>query len=413
MRVENLRRPAVKICINHCSVKAGSVKYSVPTLIALSLLLAWPAAFAQSTNVIVTVHNPIDVARTNETIVLDGAKLGGLLSVDDIQRIHVRDLESGQDLLTQAVDSNGDRTFDELIFQINIGPSATKKFALSAGKRVVPTAQQFKVYGRFVREREDDFAWENDRIADRAYGKALETSLIDPLTSSAVDVWVKSVRQLVINRWYMVDDYHNEHGEGGDFYDAGTTRGCGGNGIWRNGQLYGSANFVSTRVLANGPIRLIFELTYPAWDAGGMPVDEIKRVTLDAGQNFNRFESHYAVESRTTRLTEAIGIRKGKNPTISESRETAVMRSWETLPGDHGELGCAVIADSSNFVDFQEDSKNFVMIEKVPGNRVAAYYAGFGWSKGGFPSVETWDKYVTEYAKALRSPLKVSIERRP
>lgn len=385
----------------------------MPTLLALSLLLAWPVASAQPANVIVTVHNPIDVARTNETIVLDASKLGSLLSVHDVRRIHVRDLDSGHDLLTQAVDSNGDSTFDELIFQIDIGPKATKKFALSAGERVVPTAQHFKVYGRFVREREDDFAWENDRIADRTYGKALETSLIDPLTSSAVDVWVKSVPQLAINRWYMVDDYHNEHGEGGDFYDAGTTRGCGGDGVWRNGELYGSANFVNTRVLANGPIRLIFELTYAAWEAGGMPVDEIKRVTLDAGQNFNRFESHYAVENHTAQLTEAIGIRKGKDATISDSRETAVMRSWETLPGDHGQLGCAVIADPSNFVDFSEDSKNFLMIEKVPENRVAAYYAGFGWSKGGFPSVAEWDKYVTEYAKALRSPLEVRIEQGP
>lgn len=356
-----------------------------------------------------TVHNRIGLARSNETITLEASKLRSLLAVDDVRRIHVRDLDSGQDLLTQAVDSKGNRTFDELIFQTNIGPNATKKFALSVGERRVPTAQDFKAYGRFVREREDDFAWENDRIADRMYGKALETSLIDPQTSSAVDVWVKSVPQLVINNWYMVDDYHNDHGQGGDFYDAGTTRGCGGNGIWRNGQLYGSTNFIDTRVLANGPIRLIFELTYPAWDAGGMPVDEIKRVTLDAGQNFNRFESHYAVESRTAQLTDAVGIRKGKDPAVSESRETAVMRSWETLPDSHGQLGCAVIADPANFVDFKEDSKNFLTIEKVPKDRVAAYYAGFGWSKGGFPTVEAWDTYVKAYAETLRSPLEVKV----
>jgi len=39
----------------------------------------------------------------------------------------------------------------------------------------VYTKGQFRAYGRFVRERFDDFRWENDRIAHRMYAKALET----------------------------------------------------------------------------------------------------------------------------------------------------------------------------------------------------------------------------------------------
>ena len=89
-----------------------------------------------------------------------------------------------------------------------------------------------------MRERRDDFAWENDRIAHRMYGKALETWAQEPLTSSAVDVWFKRTRRLVINDWYMVDDYHRDHGEGADMYSAGKSRGCGGNGIWDAGKLY-------------------------------------------------------------------------------------------------------------------------------------------------------------------------------
>jgi Domain of unknown function (DUF4861) len=377
--------------------------------IALAVVCFGPPSRALSSSVVVAVRNPTNLARSSETIALQVSTLHRLLSVDDVRRVHVRDVQSGQDLLTQAVDTTGDGAYDELIFQTDIGPGATKTFALSVGERRIPSAQEFKAYGRFVREREDDFAWENDRIAHRMYGKALETSLIDPLTSSAVDVWVKRVSRLVINEWYMVDDYHHDHGEGGDFYNAGSTRGCGGNGIWKDGRLYSSTNFIRTRVLANGPIRVMFELTYPAWDANGMAVAEIKRVTLDAGQNFNRFESRYTVESRTARLTDAVGIRKGTNPVISESRDTATMHSWETLPDDHGQLGCAVIADPANFVDFNEDPKNFLMIVKVPENRIAVYYAGFGWSQSGFPTAQDWGKYVARYAEQLRSPLEVTV----
>ena len=39
---------------------------------------------------------------------------------------------------------------------------------------------------------------------------------VSALTSSAVDVWVKRVPQLVINGWYMLDNYHSDHGEGGN-----------------------------------------------------------------------------------------------------------------------------------------------------------------------------------------------------
>jgi Domain of unknown function (DUF4861) len=375
----------------------------------ISLLSICPTSTARSRDVVVTVRNPTRLRRANETITLEASTLHRLLSADDIRGVRVRDVQSGQDMLTQAVDTDGDGSYEELIFQTDIGPHQTKRFALSVGERRIPSAQEFKAYGRFVREREDDFAWENDRIADRTYGKALETSLIDPLTSSAIDVWVKDVSRLVINDWYMVDDYHRAHGEGGDFYNAGSTRGCGGNGIWKDGHLYPSTNFINSRVLANGPIRVMFELTYPAWDAHGTAVAEVKRVSLDAGQNFNRFESRYTLESRTARLTDAIGIRKGTNGAVSEPQGTATMRSWETLPDDHGQLGCAVIADPANVANFNEDAKNFLMIVRVPENRVAVYYAGFGWSKGGFPTAEAWNEYVTQYAEQLRSPLEVTI----
>src|SRR5207245_4059916 len=89
----------------------------------------------------------------------------------------------------------------------------------------------------------------------------------------------RSVSYLVINDWYMVDDYHHDHGEGADLYSAGNSRGCGGNGVWVNGKLYPSANFIHSRTLANGPIRVMFELEYPEWDAGGVRVSEVKRIT--------------------------------------------------------------------------------------------------------------------------------------
>ncbi len=124
---------------------------------------------------------------------------------------------------------------------------------LGRGEPRKPRLADYRVYGRFVRERHDDFAWENDRVAFRIYGQALETFEKEPLTSSTVDAWSKRTRRLVLNDWYLVDDYHRDHGEGGDFYSAGRTRGCGGSGLMVDGALAVSKNFRSSRVLASGP----------------------------------------------------------------------------------------------------------------------------------------------------------------
>jgi hypothetical protein len=198
----------------------------------IALLALFPALLAAAPTASVTVRNPIDLRRANETIVLDAAQLRTLLPVDDVRKVHVRAEGSDKDSIVQSVDLNDDGIFDQLLFQADFAPRQSRVFTLTVGDRMVVLAQDYKTYGRFVRERRDDFAWENDRIAHRMYGKELETFPRDKLISSAVDVWTKRVRSLVINDWYMVDDYHKDHGQGADLYAGGATRGNGGTGIW-------------------------------------------------------------------------------------------------------------------------------------------------------------------------------------
>jgi len=67
-------------------------------------------------------------------------------------------------------------------------------------------------------------------------------------------------------------------------YDVGTNRGCGGTGVWDGRKLLVSKNWKTWKVLANGPIRAVFELAYAPWDAGnGVKIAETKRFTVDAG----------------------------------------------------------------------------------------------------------------------------------
>jgi hypothetical protein len=260
-----------------------------------------------------------------------------------------------------------------------------------------------------VRERFDDFAWENDRVAHRMYGQALETWDKEPLTSSGVDVWVKRTRALVVNDWYMTDDYHVDHGEGGDFYSAGPSRGCGGSGVWSDGRLFVSRNFRSSRVLANGPIRLVFELTYEPWNAGVTQVSERKRITLDAGSHFNRFESFYTFDHGAA-LSWAAGIKRAKAADVRVAREQGIVRTWEPFKAPNGHLGCALVVDPARIDTAAEADGNVLLTGTTGAGQPVVYHVGSGWDRSGdIANAAAWDELVDGFARRLRSPLTIEI----
>jgi unsaturated rhamnogalacturonyl hydrolase len=385
-------------------------RVAIPLLVALGL---WPSpeAYVPSAGVVATVRNPAAIARIGETTVLAADELRRLLAVDDVRRVHVLDTASGQELLTQAIDLDDDGSFDQVVFQLDLGPNESRRLVLRVGRMRIPRREDFRAYGRFVRERRDDFAWENDLVAHRMYGAALETWAQEPLTSSAVDVWCKRTRRLVINDWYMIDDYHHDDGEGGDFYSAGRSRGCGGNGLWAGGKLYPSANFRGSRVIANGPVRVEFELVYAPWSVGEVRVSETKRITLDAGAHLNRFESRYVIEGARGGLAHAAGIKASPGAERTIDRTRGILRTWEPIKGELGNLGCAVLADPAQLVDSLEADGNHLVITRLPDDAAVVYWAGSAWDQGGdISGVADWDRYLDNAVLRLRAPLEVRLE---
>lgn len=383
------------------------IRFAALSLVALAATSLAPRAAAPTATL--TLRNPIAVARPSETVVVQAAELRKVLGVEDVRAIRVRDEATGRDLLTQAVDLDDNGSWDELLFQLDLEPTQTRTLTLTPAERRIPRRDDYKVYGRFVRERRDDFAWENDRVAHRMYGAALETWVQEPLTSSGVDAWVKRTPRLIINDWYLVDDYHRDTGDGADLYSVGRTRGCGGSAPWVNGRLAASPNFRGSRVIANGPLRVMFELTYEPWDANGLTISEVKRVTLDAGHQLNRFESRYTVHAAPRELAYGVGIRKNPGSEMALGRETGVLRTWEPLK-DAGHLGCAAIVDPAAITETLETDGNYAIVNKVPASLVVAYDAGSAWDRGGhIADVAAWDRYLAEAAQKSRNPIEVRL----
>ncbi|HTY86752.1 MAG TPA: DUF4861 family protein [Candidatus Acidoferrum sp.] len=374
---------------------------------------ALPVTGFAANQLTVTAVNHLNLARPSQTLELSAKDLAPL-SEKDLARIHVRDA-AGKELLCQAVDTDYDayHTPDTVIFQADFAPSETKTFTVFKGAKPEFSKEQFKAFGRFVRERFDDFAWENDRIAHRTYGKALETWEGEPLCSSTIDIWSKRTPRMVINDWYMLDNYHEDMGEGFDDYSAGLSRGDGGNGLWAADQLWVSRNFTSSRTLANGPIRVMFELTYEPFNVNGISVAEVKRVTLDAGQNLDHYQSFYKSYTRPGQslgLTTGIGLKKVKGEQVEFNAGHGWLLSWQDMEKNAGKQGVAIVADPKLVEKQTEDKLNNLLLAMLPENNVASYWAGFAWDKASpFKDADAWKQYVDEFAQGLQSPIEISV----
>lgn len=374
----------------------------------------------------VTVTQDLSIARPSETISIPWTKVNEALPHARSQQLIVRDA-AGHVLPYQV--TNTDATakdpkfigvaYGELLFQHDF--AAGEKSATFTIEKAPATVPPFptKVFARFVPERLDDFAWENDKVAHRTYGPALMApapagSNKEVLKTSGLDIWFKRVPYPIVDRWYNIghDHYHHDEGEGIDMYNVGTTLGAGGTGIWDGSKLFTGANFASWKVLANGPVRAVFELAYDAWDAGGNKVSEVKRFTVDAGHYFDRIESTFSFQGAP--LTVAVGLNKspadkGEDETISFDRrggEHALVQ-WVAQKRD-GDFGVAVILPSS--AQYAADKHNEMMLSKASSGQPLRYYVGAVWTRvGEITSREQWERYVADESARVASPVKISL----
>lgn len=377
-----------------------------------ALFAALPLLASAADSLTVTAVNKLALARASQTIEVTAAQLAPL-GETNLNKIHVKDA-AGKELLVQAVDTDFDEYHrpDVIIFQSDFAPNETKTFTVTDGKVQAFTPADYKTYGRFVRERFDDFAWENDLIAHRTYGKALETWKGEPLTSSSIDIWSKLTPKLIINEWYMMGDafYHGIKDNGGDDYSAGVTRGDGGNGLWAADKLWVSKNFVMSRRLANGPIRVMFELDYDPFDVNGRQVAETMRVTLDAGSQMDHYQVTFKPVTPDGPLTGVVGLKKVRREQLDFNAARGTLTAWEPMEGNHGMQGLAAIGDPKKLVKQAEDSRNdLLLVNAGPDNRLD-YWAGFAWDQAGkITTPDDWKKYVDDFAQGVQSPIQVTV----
>ena len=262
-------------------------------------------------------------------------------------------------------------------------------------------------YARFVPERKDDFAWENDVIAFRAYGPANRAGA----ENAGIDCWLKRVDYPIINKWYYQAleaevklSYHDDHGEGLDNYHVGSSAGCGGTSLWLNGERVGLETYTAYKIISSTAEKTVFVLTYEH-DVAGDHYKEEKQITIELGKRLFEAQSTFWKNGElAANLPITLGVTTHDElANVSYDLKQGWLAAWEKL-GD-SELGTGVKLDPSRIISQEtilsngvKDKGHALFVAKTDANGQITYHSGYGWKKAGaITSLAQWQQYLADF----------------
>src|ERR1700722_7168737 len=360
--------------------------------------------------------NPTNIDRTEEVVEvpLDQVASHLRLSLVQVESLVASDAATKQRIPSQLYSSRPDAAPDTLLLLVKL----RAKGGMNVAFRLAPAAapQESLVFGRAIPERKDDFAWENKVVAYRIYGPALEAT---GEISSGIDVWSKRIPNFVVNSFYEQDhesavthnpalSYHNDNGIGLDSYDVGPSRGCGGTAVWADGKLNVSKNYTVAKILAAGPIRFEFEVSYAPWQVGGRFITETKRITLDAGSHLKKIVSTYTFGGGSSLgLAPGIAIHEGGIATLPSGGSIAAV--WDTpQKPPAGRIATGLVSLHAEHATTTTAANHALMIFNRHSGESFTYFAGSGWSKADMPTPEDWDAYLIRFEELQKHPVAVT-----
>lgn len=335
-------------------------------------------------------------------------------------------------------------TYDEkVIFPVSVPAKGMLTYTVRRG---TPDPVGTLACGDFYPERLDDIAWENDRIAFRAYGPALQAS---GEKAYGYDVWVKRVSQPVVKARYAKEldktaraeiaelrktdpkaaderarsiSYHIDHGDGMDFYAVGPTLGAGTAAILVNDSIVYPYGYKKYQILDNGPLRFTVRLTYPPVIVGtDSAVTETRIVSLDAGSQLNKTMVTYKNLHQPVSVVTGL-VMHAPSEEYQADAEAGYIAYGDVPQAKDGRVYVAAVIPRSEklqearTVYFSEEEKKqrgasghvLTVSEYRPGASYT-YYWGAGWSKYGFATPDAWYAYVRSYARSVNEPLTICI----
>ena len=422
-------------------LKLNVVKYFVLTFTIFN-----PCSLYAADRVTITVANSLPTPRSTELAEVDASLIQARL--DGITTFFITDAD-GKEVPSQI-------TYDgKLIFPVGVPAKGKSIYYAQKGQ---PSLYEPKVFGRQFPERVDDMAWENDKVAFRCYGPALQRS---GERAWGYDVWNKRTSRLIVEARYaseldpdmqraiqklrnigqgnLADDlynaisYHVDHGDGMDCYKVGSTLGCGTAALYVNKRIKYPRCYTTYEILDRGPLRFTVKLAYGTENIDGMAVFETRIISLDAGSHLNKAVISYSGLKQETPLAVGIVVHN-ENPNAYVQNNTGGYMCYEDLgdPNQYKEKYRAkqnadfghifvgtVFPQTTKEMKYQSENGlpgaygHILAISSVNNASPFTYYFGSAWDRNeetGIFSLTDWEAYLSNFVRQVRNPLKVTIK---
>jgi hypothetical protein len=355
----------------------------------------------------ISVFNNSDVDRIGEIVEIC------LCSLPDFDNTKIVVVDSAGNQVPYQLLNKGNDKPQSIIFPVSLEAGKSTKFIVQEG---IPSQIKSKTFVRFVPERKDDIAWENDRIAFRMYGPALAAE--NP--SNGVDVWYKRTPELIIDKWYKNDlsgkaSYHDDNGEGLDCYKVAHTLGAGSVAPFSDDSLYVYNHFDRYKILDNGPLQSSFVLFYDKIPFGSHKLKAEMMITINAGSNLNEARIKYTGDTTGFQLAAGIFLHDSIQSINTSTEkgylgyaEDLISETKNHLPSGRGYTG---VVFPGSISDVRQVSGHLIGISNYKTGEEFRYFFGAGWSKFGYGSDQDWFGYLSSQKTAILQPLELKIYR--
>lgn len=390
-----------------------------------------------SKTVTVTVTNPLAMERSNEMVEVSMETITNRLGLADTAQIVVLDAD-GQQVPYQI-------TYDgKVIFPATIAANGAATYTIQTG---TPEAFDVKACGKCYPERMDDMAWENDLVAFRAYGPALQAkgergfgydlftkyNTTEPILEAMYAKELNKETRAKIAELKKTDpkaaaelsrerSYHIDHGYGMDCYAVGPTLGAGVAALMVNDSIIYPWCYKNQEILDNGPLRFTVKLEFtPLTVKGDSTVVETRLITLDAGSHLNRTAVSYSNLKETLPIVAGIVLHEPDGAVVADAANGYITYVDPTTGPDNGKIfmGAAVpaVVKDAKTVLFSEQEKKernnadghvLAVSDYEPGSEYV-YYWGFAWDKADIKTADAWNRYMADFAQKERNPLTIKV----
>lgn len=390
-----------------------------------------------SRTVTVTVTNPLAMERSNEMVEVSMETVTDRLGLADTAQIVVLNAD-GQQVPYQI-------TYDgKVIFPAAIAAGGTATYTIQTG---TPEAFDVKACGRCYPERMDDMAWENDLVAFRAYGPALQAKgergfgydlftkynttepMLEAMYAKELDketlakiAELKKTDPKAAAELSRERSYHIDHGYGMDCYAVGPTLGAGVAALMVNDTIIYPWCYKNQEILDNGPLRFTVKLEFtPLTVKGDSTVVETRLITLDAGSHLNKTAVSYSNLKETLPIVAGIVLHEPDGAVVADAANGYITYVDPTTGPDNGKIfiGAAVptVVKDAKTVLFSEKEKKernnadghvLAVSDYEPGSEYV-YYWGFAWDRADIKTAAAWNQYMADFAQKVRNPLTVKV----